>query len=164
MLVVSDTSPIGNLACIGRLELLRFQFGSLSIPPAVRAELEELPPAMGKAAVEEALRHGWIKVHPVERRELVKILAGELHLGESEALALAIQLGADLVLLDEREARRAAHRLNLRVTGVLGVLLRAKRAGAITSLAREIDSLRAKAGFFIAADLERRILSEAGES
>jgi len=56
-----------------------------------------------------------------------------------------------------------AQRLNLRVTGVLGVLLRAKRSGAIASLAREMDSLRAQAGFFIAADLEKRILSEAGE-
>mgnify|MGYP001048618110 CR=1 FL=1 len=163
MLVVSDTSPICNLACIGRLQLLRSQFGTVCIPPAVKAELADLPAAMGGAAVEEALREGWISVRPVEKPELANLLARELHQGESEALALATQLAADLVLLDEREARRVAQRLHLRVTGTLGVLLRAKYSGAIPSLTAEINALRAKAGFFISTELEHRILREAGE-
>jgi len=163
MLVVSNTSPISNLALIGRLRLLHAQFGGVWIPSAVKVELTDLPDAQARAAIEEAIQGGWLKDRQISAPELVAVLSAGLHQGESEAIALGVQLRADLILIDEREARSAAVRLNLRVTGVLGVLLRAKRDGAIGSLRHEVDALRTKAGFFIASHLEQQILREAGE-
>ena len=72
--------------------------------------------------------------------------------------------GAGVILLDEDQARSAAARLGLRVTGVVGVLLRAKRMGMIDSAAAEIAALRRDAGFFIARRLKEFVLREAGES
>jgi len=74
-----------------------------------------------------------------------------------------VEVTAAWTLLDEREARAAAQRMNLKITGVLGVLLRAKRQGEITSLRSEIERLRSEAHFFIASDLERHLLQLAGE-
>jgi predicted nucleic acid-binding protein len=163
MLVVSDTSPISNLALIDRLELLHVQFGEVRIPPAVKVELAGLPVLSAKAAIEEALGQGWLRTTHVEASELVRLFSASLHPGESEAIALGVELRAGLVLIDEREARDTAALLGLRVTGVLGVLPRAKREGAIDSLRQEIDALRTRARFFIASQLEQQILSAAGE-
>jgi len=87
----------------------------------------------------------------------------QLHRGEAEAIALATDLNADFVLIDEQEGRQLASRTGLAVTGVLGVLLRAKRAGEIPSVKPEMDLLRAKANFFVSSALETKILTAAGE-
>jgi predicted nucleic acid-binding protein len=163
MLVVSNTSPISNLALIGRLDLLRCQMGEVWIPSAVRLEILDLPDTHARAAIQLAIQEGWLRGAEVTALELLKLLSTTLHPGESEAIALAVQLHAGLVLIDEREARGVAALLNLRVTGVLGVLLRAKREGAVASLRQEIEALRAEARFFVAPQLEHRILHEAGE-
>jgi len=68
------------------------------------------------------------------------------------------------VLLDEHAGRAAAHSLGLTPIGVLGVLLRAKRAGTLGSVADAMRALRAEAGFFIAGPLYQQILQAAGES
>jgi hypothetical protein len=83
--------------------------------------------------------------------------------GEAEAIALATERGADIVIIDEQEGRRIATLAGLRVTGALGVLLRAKRIGQIPAVKPELRALRAKARFFIAASLEAQILSAADE-
>ena len=74
MRVVSDTSPISNLAIIDRLHLLRKQFGELSIPDAVEAELHNLPDPTALAKVELACQKGWIKVRTVQANPLLKLL------------------------------------------------------------------------------------------
>jgi len=73
----------------------------------------------------------------------------QLHRGEAEAIAMAAELKADMVLMDEQEGRQYATHAGLAVTGVLGILLRAKQVGQLTSLRREIQALRTKAHFFI---------------
>jgi hypothetical protein len=87
----------------------------------------------------------------------------QLHRGEAEAIALATDLNAEIVLIDEQEGRQLASKTGLAVTGVLGVLPRAKRAGEITAVKPEVDLLRSKAHFFVSAALEREILAAAGE-
>jgi uncharacterized protein len=72
-------------------------------------------------------------------------------------------LGADLLLLDEREARRAAKRLSLTFVGVLGILLEAKAKELIPAIRPEIDALQQRAGFFLSEDVRRRALSLGGE-
>jgi uncharacterized protein len=94
---------------------------------------------------------------------LLRLLLLQLHQGEAEAIALATELKADMVLIDEQEGLQLASKTGLAVTGVLGILLRAKRAGTLTAVKPEIELLRSKAHFFIAAPLEARILSAAKE-
>jgi len=91
-------------------------------------------------------------------------LRRDLDLGEAETLALALELRADLVLLDEQEGRRAANRLGLRPFGVLALLLKAKQQREIEEIRSSLDALRQKAGFFLGDKLYRQILEEAGET
>jgi predicted nucleic acid-binding protein len=163
MLVVSDTSPISNLAIIGRLSLLQKQFQEIWIPVAVESELSRLPNQKALADVEQGLRDGWIKHRAVSAKAIVHILQSSLGPGEAETIALALELPADLVLLDERNGRAAAVCAGLRVTGVLGVLLRAKTQGDVPMLKPELDALKSSARFFIASKLEQEVLQSAGE-
>ena len=113
-------------------------------------------------AIREALAAGWLRVEPVADRQLVEALTRDLDGGEAEAIALALQAGANPLLLDERDGRRVARSYGLNLTGVLGILLRARREGQLTSLSETIDALRDRAGFRLAPGLVARILAEAG--
>jgi len=163
MLVVSNTSPISNLAAIGRLELLRSQFSKLRIPDAVRAELAAHPDLRARSAIQTAIRDRWIQVSTPGDSGLLRLLLLELHLGEAEAIALATVLKADIVLMDELEGRQLASRTGFVVTGTLGVLLQAKRTGNIPAIRPEISMLRSKARFFISPVLEAKIIAAANE-
>jgi len=163
MLVVSNTSPISNLALIARLDLLRDQFERLWIPDAVRAELDHIPNPAVKSSIKRAYEQGWIQCRTAGNEQLVAVLGNELDRGEAEAIALSIEMKADLLLIDEREARAVARQAGLRVRGLLGILLRAKATGKIPSVKAEIEALRTAAGFFVTARLEQEILRNAGE-
>ncbi|MDO9066188.1 MAG: DUF3368 domain-containing protein [Chloroflexota bacterium] len=164
MPVVSNTSPILNLAITGQLSLLREQFGEILIPAAVREELRVEQDLPGSQAAREALETGWIRVEEVKDQVLAQVLSRDLDKGEAEAVALAVQVKAEWALLDEREGRRVAKSLGLKVTGVLGVLLRAQREGRLPSLRKAMDELRQKAGFRIGAGLYADLVKESGES
>ena len=163
MLAVSNTSPISNLASIGRLELLKSQFSELWIPDAVAAELAAHPDPVAQAAIRKAIQNRWLQIRPPQDSALLRLLSLQLHRGEAEAITLATDLHADFVLIDEQEGRQLASRTGLAVTGVLGVLLRAKRAGEIPAIKPEMELLRSKAHFFVSTQLERKILTVAGE-
>ncbi len=163
MPAVSNTSPVLNLAIIGQLSLLRQQFGEIWIPPAVLEELrvgEDLP---GSQSVREAIESGWLRVEEVRDQPLVQVLHRDLDKGEAEAIALALQVQAEWTLLDEREGRRVAKSLRMKVTGVLGILLRAWREGELPSLQRAMEESREKAGFRIGAELFADLVRESGE-
>jgi len=160
MPAVSNTSPILNLAIIGRLALLKEQFETVFIPPAVREELRVESELPGSRVIGEAIEAGWIQIEQVRNMAFVKVLRRELDEGESEAIALALQAQAEWTLLDEKEGRRVAKSLGLRVTGVLGILLRARRDGKLGHLKRVLVDLREKAGFHIRADLLKDVLKE----
>ncbi|MEO8367935.1 MAG: DUF3368 domain-containing protein [Candidatus Solibacter sp.] len=163
MLVVSNTSPICNLAIIGRLHLLQDQLGEIRIPAAVQRELDQLSHADGSKAVQLAITQGRIQPVALQDDKIARLLQTALHPGEAEAIALALNLPADLILLDERDGRMTAERGGLRVTGVLGVLLKAKKDGQIQAVKPELEALRTGARFFGSAQLERKILDLAGE-
>jgi len=161
MLVVSNTSPILNLAIIGRLDVLRKQFEIVWAPPAVIAELRSEQDLPGSAAIREAQQVGWLRTERVRDRVRVALLRRDLDPGESEAIALALQKRADWLLLDEREGRRLARSLGLNVTGVLGILLKAHLDGHLPSLSESMDQLRDLAGFRISAPLYDQLLQAA---
>lgn len=158
MLVVSNTSPILNLAIVDQLELIHQQFGEILIPNAVLEELKVNEERPGSQAIRAAISSEWIKVKKVSNQTLAQLLKQTLDRGESEAIALAIEIQADLTLLDEREARKVAKSLGLNVTGVLGILLRAKQMNKLESLESVINDLINKAGFRIAPELIVKIL------
>jgi predicted nucleic acid-binding protein len=160
MPVVSNTSPILNLAIVDQLELLYQQFDGVLIPHAVLEELKVNEERPGSQAIREAISSEWIKVQKIKNQTLAQLLKQTLDRGESEAIALSIEIQADLTLLDEREARKIAKSLGLNVTGVLGILLRAKQSGQLASLESIINDLINKAGFRIAPELIDKILMQ----
>ena len=157
MAVVSNTSPVMNLAIIGELAVLREQFAQVWIPLAVVDELRLDQPLPGNDAVRDAIAAGWLMPRATERTDLVTVLRQSLDAGESEAIALALDIDADWLLLDERPARQAALPLGLRVTGVIGVLMK-KYANAPTGLEIALTRLEDRAGFYISAELRRQVL------
>jgi len=160
MPAVSNTSPLLNLAIIGWLALLKEQFETIFIPPAVREELRIESDLPGSKVIGEAIEAGWIQIEQVRDMAFVKVLRRELDKGESEAIALALQAQADWTLLDEKEGRRVAKSLGLRVTGVLGILLCARREGKLEHFEKVLEDLRGKAGFHIRDDLLKDVLKE----
>jgi predicted nucleic acid-binding protein len=163
MPVVSDTSPLLGLAAIGHLELLREQFGAVLIPAAVLAELKLETDFRGVAPIRQAMEDNWLERREVQNTSLVQALSIELDRGEAEALALAIDLGLEIIIMDEQMGRTHARTMGLKSIGVLGILLRAKKTGRIPSLEKTMQALRQEIGFFIADDLYRQILKQAGE-
>lgn len=163
MPVISNTSPLLNLAIVDHLFLLPQQFGQIIIPEAVLAELKINDDLPGSRTLKTAVDEGWLVVKAVENQSLVNLLRRELHQGESEAIALAVELSADKVLLDEKEARQAARALSLRITGVVGILLRAWQEGSIPSLRNVCDRLLQDANFWLSPALRTQILQVSGE-
>jgi predicted nucleic acid-binding protein len=121
------------------LDLLQHLYGEVVMPPAVRDEVIAGGPAgIGSAEVREAI---WLRLISLQDPRRADLLA-DLDRGEAEVIALAQELDATLVIIDERLARRHAERLGLNLTGTLGVLLRAKRRGLVSAVAPLIDQLR----------------------
>jgi uncharacterized protein len=162
MLAVSNTSPISNLAIIGRLEFLRLRYAVVHLPPAVADELRALTHPFGSACIQAALSEGWLVVEPSGALASQK-LPFPLDRGETEAILLACKLNADVLLMDEKSGRAAARQRGLVVAGVLGELIHAKLAGWIPTVSDEIRRLRVDAGFFVDATVERFVLSQVGE-
>lgn len=157
-LVVSDTSPLLNLALIERLDLLRTQFSDVTVPHRVWDELTE--GEGGLEALRELRDNDFLSIVEVERSNLFVEVLQELDLGETAAICYAVEHGADLILLDERDGRRVARRHDLEVTGIIGILLRGANVGDV-DLERELEALR-EVGFWISDELYARALSEAG--
>jgi len=161
MRAVSNTSPLSNLAIIGRLDLLKQRYEVVRIPPTVAAELSRLSHVAGKARITAALAKGWLIVE--EPAVTPPQPEFPLDPGEREAIALARAVQADVLLIDEKRGRAVARRAGLTVAGVLGELLHAKLSGRLPALRPELQRLRSEAGFFIDAEIEEFILSQAGE-
>lgn len=164
MPVVSDTSPLLNLAIIGRLELLREQFEVILMPPAVVAELKLESDLPGAADLRQAMQAKWLDIVSLSEPNVARALRHDLDDGEAEAIALSLQLGHSMILIDEHDGRAVARMMGLTPVGILGVLLRAKRQGRLESLQACIDALRSQAGFFVSDELIQRLLNEVGET
>ena len=163
-MVISDSSVLIHLAAIGRLELLRVFYGRIVIPPAVWEEVvEQGRERAGAAEVEQGKHAGWIGIQSASNQPLLRLLEHELDQGEAHVIALAVEQPEALVLLDESDARQIAAVYNLRKTGAVGVLIRAKREGKIESLRTELDRLRGQGGFWIEEGLYRQALQSVGE-
>lgn len=142
-----------------RFDLLRDVLGTLTIPDAVYEDI--VIRGAGKLGAEEVQHAAWIARACVSNYAFVDQLPQKLHLGEREALALAHELGG-VLLIGEREARRAAQQYGIAHFGSLRVLEEAKERGLIPSVKPVLDALIA-AGTFISASLYRTFLRTIGE-
>jgi predicted nucleic acid-binding protein len=162
MIVVSNTSPIFYLSTIGHLDLLRQLYDEIVIPTTVFNEITNVGNTDASARVVPTL--SWIKTQSATDQEFVNGLRAELDPGEAEAIALAVELNADRLLMDERLGRAAAMRAGLQVTGVLGILIAAKRNNLIQEVKPLLDALIEQVGFWIDARLYAEVLQSVGES
>jgi uncharacterized protein len=160
MIVVSNAGPMIALARIDRLDLLQSLYGQLSIPPGVKEEVVDF--GQGLAGAVEVDSAEWIEAVDVHNQTAVNLLREQLDAGESQAIVLAIELHATLLLIDEARGRRIAQAQGLNVTGTVGTLVAAKRRGLIEAVTPLLDKLVA-AGFYMSGELHRTAQVLAGE-
>jgi uncharacterized protein len=164
VIVISDTSPITNLAAIGQLDILRLLYGDIIIPTAVYNEMAGLGKVVPGTA--EVQTFPWIKTQSVTNSvRVADILENRenIDLGEAESIILALELKANILLIDERRGRAVAMSYGLNVTGLLGILIQAKQNGLILSVKPLIDKLIVQANFRISSQLYALVLETAGE-
>lgn len=155
MIVVSDTSPLNYLILIDQIDLLPKLFGEVVIPQLVLNELG------GDGAPKTVIE--WLKSLPewlVVKPDVLSDPYGLSHVdaGEREAILLAAEMSADLVLLDDRKARIAAKKIGLRITGTIGLIDKAAQRGLV-DLEGIIHRL-ASTNFYISDELIRELLKD----
>ena len=153
MIVVSDTTAITSLLQINQCELLAKLYGEVVISAAVRDEL---------LAAHQNLPE-FLRVRTIRQQSEVQRLRADIDVGEAEAIVLAKELAADLLLVDETEGRRVAVREGVNIIGLLGVLVQAKRKGLVSSVRDTTAKLEAVAEFRVADDVKEIIFRAAGE-
>jgi uncharacterized protein len=162
MKVISNSSILIGLSAIGRLELLHQRFPEgVTIPDAVWAEVVET--GHGRTGAALVGNAEWIFRKQVQNKAFSNALRAYLDQGEAEVIALGQEIGADLLLLDEKSARSVAARLQQPVLGTVGVLIWAKRKQIISSLSSELTRLRQKGGFRVSKAVYEYALEQAGE-
>lgn len=149
---------------MGYLSLLQQLYGRVLIPAAVMNELRR--GGEDDPRITAVLSLDWIEVRQANNYQLVESLQTDRNLdrGESEAIAIGLELGAEELLIDERLGRREAVRLGLSITGLLGILLVAKRRGFVTAIRPIVDNLIAEANFRVSDRLYAEVLAAAGEN
>jgi hypothetical protein len=162
MRVVSNSSALINLSRIGKLTLLRDLFGVLIVPDAVWQEV--VVEGAGQPGADEIGSADWIQRQPVMNMQLVQALQQDLDGGEAEAIALALEIGAEMLLMDEKLGRETARHLGLRYIGLIGTLVMAKRKGLIGAVKPHLDMLRDIAGFRVDAALYAHVLKDQNET
>lgn len=158
--LIADTSPLISLDACKQLGLLRKLYGSVVVPRAVERELSVggatgLPKGLTRA------HRKWIGVRILGSSPPPALVAA-LDVGEAEVIALALEVGSPLVLLDETAARAVARVRGLQVTGSLGVLLRAKKKGLLPAVKPSIDLMLSR-GVLLGGSLVDSVLRGAGE-
>jgi len=160
VIVVSNSTILIGLVKIGKLDLLKEIFFKVFIPEEVFKEVVERgKDKPGSKLIKEA---AWIKTRQVKDNTQVSFLLGSLEKGEAEALVLARELEADLILLDEEKARKSAVIAGFEIMGLLGLFILAKNLGLIDEVRPLVDELRMKK-FRVSDRIVSMILKKAAE-
>lgn len=161
MIVVSDTSPLCNLALIDHLWLLPALYQIVIIPTLVADELA----AASNPKIPAILQLDWIETRSLTNPAIANQLQRDrgLDIGEAHAIALALELQADDLLIDERLGRREAHQLGLPIIGILGILVAAKQRKLIPKIQFLMDALIQRASFRVSPQLYQQVLTLANE-
>ena len=138
--VVSNTTPLISLLKLGRLDVLMELYQEILIPTGVYEEIEA---GKNKSFYRNLSKIDWVKIIKIENEHATRYFL-DLDKGEAEAIILATEVGADLIIMDEKLGRFHAKHADLKVTGTVGVLIKAKREGIINELKPLLFELRAK--------------------
>jgi predicted nucleic acid-binding protein len=148
--IISDTSCLIILTKIGELDLLRQLYKTVTITQDILLEYEENLP-------------DWIEVQQVKDNYRQQLLEMQIDKREASAIALALETADNIVILDDWKARKVAERLGLSVTGTLGVIIKARNSGMISSIKPYLDKIR-ETNLRISEELEQIALKEANET
>jgi predicted nucleic acid-binding protein len=159
MKAVFNSSPIIFLTKLGIIEAALDLFDRIDIPSLVYSEIRQKPDTSAEA-VEDLIRRKRVSVLKAENERFVNALNRRLGKGEAEAIALSIETGADLVILDDHAARAEAMRLGLAVKGTLGIIRRLMEIGVFVPDFEELFINLKAMGFRIKAELFWKIFSE----
>ena len=160
MKAVFNSSPIIFLTKLGIIEAASDLFDRIDIPSLVYSEIRRKPDASAKAVEDLIKARQNVSVLKAENERFVNALGRRLGKGEAEAIALSIETGADLVILDDHAARVEAMRLGLSVKGTLGIVRRLMEKRAFESDLEELFINLKAMGFRIKAELFWKIFSE----
>ena len=147
--IISDTSCFIILSNIGELDLLQRTYGQVVTTIEVAAEFGEALP-------------DWVEIKAATDKHLQQILEMQLDKGEASAIALAIENAESTIILDDSKARKIAERLGLNITGTVGVIVKAKLNGVISSVKPYFKKIR-ETDFRLSDEIEMQALKEAGE-
>ncbi|MEZ4941782.1 MAG: DUF3368 domain-containing protein [Saprospiraceae bacterium] len=162
MVVVSDTSPVSGLYRIDHLFLLERLFGKVVLPDAVFQEILQLR-SFGYD-LKAILSAEWIEVKSATSVAEVTSLLQHLDLGEAEAIVLAKELHADLLVMDESKGRSVAKQEGIAIIGLAGILVQAKQSGLIDSVKVLLDRLIHEVNFRVSQQLYDLVLSQVDEA
>lgn len=156
--VVSNTTPVISLLKIEKLHLLRDLYNEICIPGGVFHEVEA---GKDKTFYTDLSKIEWIKIREVKNKKALSYFL-DLDKGEAETIILATEMNADLVIMDEFLGRLHAQNSGLKITGTLGVLLKAKQEGLIKKIKPLLLELKKKR-IWLSRQLVNEILDLAGE-
>jgi len=145
-IIIADTSCLITLDNIDDLSLLQKIFNKITVTPQVADEFGNQLPS-------------WIEVENVTDKQKIRLLQLELDLGEASSIALALEKPNSLLIIDERKGREIAKNLDVKIIGLLGILIIAKRKGIINNLSLYFDKIE-NVGFRISEKLKNQILSQ----
>jgi predicted nucleic acid-binding protein len=147
--IISDTSCFIVLSNIGELHLLQRLYGEVITTPEIAREYGgELP--------------DWVNIREASDKSRQKILESQIDIGESSAMALAMEISDSTLILDDYKARKIASRLGLKFTGTVGVIIKAKKRGLIPLIKPLLERIK-QTDFRMSEELETLALIEAGE-
>lgn len=156
--VVSNTTPIISLLKLSKLDILKQLYTEISVPKAVFQEVEA---GKNKEFYQDLSKIGWINIIEIQDTQAVKYFL-DLDSGEAEAIVLATESNADLIILDEKLGRFHAKHADLKVTGTIGILIKAKKQGLVKELRPLLNELTSK-NVWISERLIKEILIQVGE-
>jgi predicted nucleic acid-binding protein len=156
--IVLNTTPIISLLKIGKLDILREIYGKVIVPEAVFFEIEK---GKNKPFYQDISQLDWLDIQKIKNSEVLNLL-NDLDAGEAEVIVLATEIVADLVIIDETLGRRFAKYSDLKVTGTIGVLIKAKEMGIVKAISPLLDEMQQK-GIWINNKLKLKVLKKVNE-
>jgi hypothetical protein len=161
-MIVSDSGPLIAFAKTGYLNLLQQLFATVWIPPLVLEECTPRSDRPGAVEISNALMSGWLKISEQMNTSNLPPLLPSVDEGEAQAIYVAMRERAKLLLIDDKNGRRAAKVLQIPVMGTGGILLNAKRAGFISRVTPKLEEFK-DIGYHFSNELARRIIELADE-
>ncbi len=158
--IISNATPLISFARIDQMPLLRQVVGNLIIPTAVADEIAVY--GQGKPGTIDLNQAPWIQAQALQSRQQVQMLLPTLDLGEAEVIALALETQTPLILMDELTGRKVAESLNIKVSGSIGVLIRAKQLGYIPEIKPLVKKMR-QTGIYFSDRFIQAVLQQIGE-